>query len=267
MSESYYPHKNSIFRQSMLKDMQDAQGHIFYDYFRGRGAYEIVERDDGYFDVGNPALYFAQYGDWPEIEKRAMKHCSGRVLDIGCGAGRHAIYLQEQGFGVVGIDNSPLAVETSRLRGLRDVRGLSIGGISPALGVFDTILMLGNNFGLFGSLNGGRRLLRKLDTISSADARIIAETPDPHNTVVPEHLTYHKLNERRGRLPGQIKIRVRYRKYVTPWFDYLFVSKEEMAGMLKGTVWKVQEFIEGEGPVYIAIMVKDGTKEPGEARV
>jgi hypothetical protein len=68
-------------------------------------------------------------------------------------------------------------------------------------------------------------------------------------------------------LPGQIKIRVRYRKYVTPWFDYLFVSKEEMADMLKGTVWKVQESIEGEGPVYIAIMVKDETKEPGEARV
>jgi len=251
----------------MLKDRQDAQGHIFYDYFKGKGAYEIVERDDGYFDVGNPVLYFAQYSDWPEIEKKAMKHVKGRVLDIGCGAGRHSLYLQEQGFDVVGIDNSPLAIETSQLRGLRDTRSLPIKGISPEMGMFDTILMLGNNFGLFGSFDGGRRLLRKLKGITSAGARIVVETPDPHNTVIPEHLEYHKFNERRGRLPGQVRIRVRYKRYATPWFDYLFVSKEEMLGMLKGTGWKAEEFIDGEGPVYIAVIVKDKTGASGDVGV
>ncbi len=263
MSESYYPSKNSIFRQSMLKDMQDAQGHVFYDYFKGEESYEIVERDDGYFDYGNPALYFAQYNDWPEAERKAMKRARGRVLDIGCGAGRHSLYLQEQGFDVVGIDNSLLAVETCKLRGLRDVRLLPINGISPELGVFETVLMLGNNFGLFGSIDGGRRLLRRLERITSADATIIGETLDPHNTVVPEHLEYHKFNKRRGRLPGQVRIRVRYKKYVTPWFDYLFVSKEEMLGLLKGTGWKAKEFMDGEGPVYIVMIAKGNDEVPG----
>jgi len=241
---------------AMLREEQDAQGRIFYDYLKEGGAYEIVERDDGYFDYGNPAVYFAQYSDWPEAEKRAMKHVRGRVLDIGCGAGRHSLYLQEQGFDVVGIDSSPLAVETCKLRGLRDVRLLSVDNISPELGMFETVLMLGNNFGLFGGLRAGRRLLRRLEKVTSAGATIIGETIDPHNTVIPEHLWYHKLNERRGRLHGQVRIRVRYKKYATPWFDYLFVSKDEMVRFLKSTGWSAEEFIDGEGPVYIALIAK-----------
>ena len=35
------------------------------------------------------------------------------------GAGGYSLYLQEKGFAVVGIDNSPLAVEDCRARGLR----------------------------------------------------------------------------------------------------------------------------------------------------
>ncbi len=80
-----------------------------------------------------------------------MSHARGRVLDIGCGAGRHALYLQKRGFEVVAIDISPLAVDVCRRRGVNDVRLMSITEADSNLGPFDTILMMGANFGLFAN--------------------------------------------------------------------------------------------------------------------
>jgi SAM-dependent methyltransferase len=85
------------------------------------------------------------------MDRQAMAYVQGRVLDIGCGAGRHALYLQGQGFDALGIDNSPLAVEVCRRRGLLRAQVLPITQVSRALGSFDTILMMGNNFGLVGN--------------------------------------------------------------------------------------------------------------------
>ena len=133
---------------------------------------------------------------------------------------------------------------------------MSITQINSKLGVFDTILMMGNNFGLFGSFKGTRRLLKKLSKITSGNGRIIAGSNDVYKTETPEHLSYHELNRERGRMAGQIKLRVRYKKYTTPWFDYLMVSKEEMENILDGTDWEVNKFIESDGSVYIAIIDK-----------
>jgi len=58
-------------------------------------------------------------------------------------------------------------------------------------------------------------------------------------------------------MPGQLRIRIRYRSYATPWFDYLLVSKLEMKEILQGTGWKVGRFIESKkSPAYIAILKK-----------
>jgi 2-polyprenyl-3-methyl-5-hydroxy-6-metoxy-1,4-benzoquinol methylase len=34
-----------------------------------------------------------------------------RVLDLGCGPGRHSIFLAERGFSVTAVDNAPTALE------------------------------------------------------------------------------------------------------------------------------------------------------------
>ena len=241
----------------MLKDWQDAFGHEIHDYFKGKGGYEIIERDDGFFSISSgPQLYFLEYEEWPASEQEAMKYVRGKVLDVGCGAGRHSLYLQEQGFDVVGIDNSPLAIEVSKARGLQNAQILSITQITRQLGVFDTILMLGNNFALVGNPKRAKWLLRRFHKMTSEAGRIIAQTRDPYETKLPEHLEYHAHNREKGKMPGEARIRVRYKKYATPWIDFLMISKEEMRTILEGTNWEVRDFIDGEQAIYVAILEK-----------
>ena len=241
----------------MLKDWQDAFGHEIYDYFSGKGGYEIIERDDGYFALSaGPRHYFLEFEEWPASEKEAVKYVRGRVLDVGCGAGRHSLHLQAQGFDVVGIDNSPLAIEVCRARGLWDARVIPITQVSRQLGIFDTILMLGNNFALVGNKKRARWLLRRFHSMMSEAGKIVAQTRDPYQTEVAEHLAYHARNREKGRLCGEARIRVRYKRYVTPWIDFLMVSQEEMEAILEGTNWEVGDIIEGEEGVYVAILEK-----------
>ncbi len=241
-----------------MKNLQDAFGHALSDYFRGRGrGYEVIERDDGYVDIsGGRKAYLADYARWPAHHRQAIRYAKGRVLDVGCGAGRHALYLQRKRLDVLGIDVSPLAVAVCRRRGLRDARVRSVTQISSGLGTFSTVLMLGANFGLFANPRRARWLLGRLHAITDQNARIVAESRDPYQTDSPFHLAYHRRNRRRRRMAGQVRIRVRYQRYATPWFDYLFVSREEMRTILRGTGWAVRRFLPAAGPVYIAVIVK-----------
>lgn len=238
---------------------RDAFGQALYDCYGGKTGYALViERDDGLVDADSLATaYLSEYKDWPVQQRKAIRLARGKVLDVGCGAGRHSLHLQQKGLDALGIDASPLAIEVCKLRGLRSAKVMSIDRIGPGLGTFDTIIMLGNNFGLLGGLERGRVLLRRFHRMTGRAARIIAETLDPYRTDDPCHLAYHKLNRARGRLAGQLRIRARYKDLATAWFDYLFVSKQEMRFMLDGTGWKAVRFIESGGPVYVTVIEKD----------
>ena len=226
--------------------------------YNGKPTFEIVERDDGNISLSRgPGVYFTNYEEWPAIEKKAMVYVKGRVLDIGCGAGRHSLYLQEKGFDILGIDSSPLAIKICKLRGLKKAETLSIEEVTPDLGTFSTILLLGNNFGLLGNPKKAQRLLQRFYKTTSKNALIIAETIDPYKTTNPVNLEYHEFNRKRGRMSGQLRIRIRFRKYATKWFDYLLASKEEIKQILIGTAWKVKEFLDSGDSYYIAIIEKN----------
>jgi SAM-dependent methyltransferase len=222
---------------------------------------ELIERDDNYIDTGSEAgLYFPEYEQWSLLERQALGWVKGRVLDIGCGAGRHALYLQQKGFAVTAIDNSPGAIEVCKLRGLKNalVRSVAeVGEFEPDS--FDTILLLGNNFGLLGDAEKAKLILAELSRITSAEAKIIAGTRNPYQTDSPDHLAYHELNRQRGRLPGQIKMRVRYKRTVGAWFDYLFVSPAEMREIVADSDWQVEEFIDSGEANYFAVIGKSVT--------
>jgi SAM-dependent methyltransferase len=246
-----------------VKTDEDAFGRELMDYMSGVNRCEVIERDDGYLDVNDDiGVYFEPYEKWPAHHRAAMAHARGRVLDIGCGAGRHAIYLQRVGLRVTGIDVSPLAVRVCRMRGLTDARVLSITRLSRSLGRFDTVMMLANNFGLFGSPRRAKWALKRLRNVTSDDATILAESTDPYADAPPVHRRYHRLNRERGRMAGQLRVRLRYRQYQTRWFDYLLVSKREMEGIVAGTGWHVDEFIGSNRSIYIGVLRKDGGEAP-----
>lgn len=239
----------------MLKS-KDSFGQGLVEYMETGSCSEILERDDGFMFKVNKGEYFTAYNKWPMFEKAAIKFARGRVLDIGCGAGRHGIYLQKKGLEVLGVDNSPLAVAVSRKRGFKNVKEIPIEKISPKLGKFDTIIMMGHNFGLFQSVEKMKKLLRVMDKITPSDGIIIAESLDPHRTPGRDELEYRRRNIEEGRLPGHMRMRIMIKQTVGDWFDYLFVSKQEMECILENTGWRVRKFIGGTWPTYVAIIEK-----------
>ncbi len=226
----------------------DAFGQLLLDHLEGRPAVEIIERDDGWIEAtAGPGVYFAPPRRWTRLERAALRHVRGRVLDVGCGAGRVALELQRRGHAVVGIDVSPLALEVCRRRGVADVRLMPFAAASSRLGTFDTVVMFGNNFGLFADPRRCRRLLRRLHGMTAAGGRIIAASNDPYATEVEGHLAYQRANRRRGRMAGQLRLRVRHRALRTAWFDYLIVSPDEMRELVDGSGWSLSRVMRAPG--------------------
>jgi SAM-dependent methyltransferase len=239
-----------------LRPEQDAFGRLILDYFERGVGLEIVERDDGFINSSSrgPAAYFASFRDWPKVERAALRLVRGRVLDVGCGPGRVVLELQRRGHEVVGIDVSPLAVEVARRKGARDVRELPATRVGRSLGRFDTFVLFGGNFGLMSSRRRAPWLLRRFRSIANEDARILAESVNPYTTKDSDHLGYHERNRRRGRMPGQLRIRIRYGLHRTPWFDYLLASPDEMADLARGTGWELTQVIDQGEHVFVGVL-------------
>lgn len=242
----------------------DAFGAALLDYHKsGHASPLILERDDGYIQPALPAAwFFTSPPNWDAYERRALELVQGRVLDIGCGAGRHALWLQERGHEVVAVDVSPHAVEVCRLRGVRDARVLDLAEIDNRLGTFDTVLMMCGNFGLNGTPLRTRRFLRRLHQVTAPDAAILADTVDSQTSMRPEALEYQRVNVARGRMPGQVTIRLRYRTLATPWFDLLTVSRAEMTEVAEGAGWIVDRWFDEKGEAYIGVLRKQARASP-----
>jgi len=216
---------------------------------------EIVERDDGFIDAkGHLRGYFSTHAEWGRLDHEAIDRIKGRVLDVGAGAGRVSLELAARGFDVLALDPSPGAIEVCRRRGvastfLGTVSELRARGTTP----FDRVVMLGNNLALLGSVDHARKLLADLHAITAPGARILGSCLDPYRTTIEEHLTYHAHNRACGRLGGQVRIRVRHRRLATPWFEYSFLSIEELTKLLDGSGWSL-EHVEHEGPFYLAVL-------------
>ena len=244
----------------------DPYGRCLLDYYHGRdfSATETYERSDGYIGIGwGGEIYFSDYEDWPKIEQDGIAYTQGMVLDLGCGAGRHSLYLQRQGHCVVGIDTSPGAIQVCKEQGLKQAFVLPATQVRklPFKG-FQTILMLGNNFGFCSSATKAVWLLKQLHDITALDGQVIAQTRDPYKTNDEVHLRYQQANLRRGRMGGQIRLRTRYQQLVGPWFDYLFVSETEMKMLVEPAGWYIREVVRGDSEmyggdgIYIAVLKK-----------
>jgi SAM-dependent methyltransferase len=242
--------------RSPLTPDQDAFGQVLSELAEGRRVIEVVERDDGSVFTGDPRYYLAPFRSWWPQERRAVRLARGRVLDLGCGAGRVGQHLQSRSLPVVGIDVSPLAVEIARRRGLAGAR---VGTVDTALRSderFDTIVLLGNNLGLLGGERTGRTLLRKLARLATERGRILAGSSDPYDGASEFARRYQARNRASGKMGGVERLRLRHKQYATPWFDVLFASREEVEQLVQGTGWAVSRFVDdGRGGAgYVAVL-------------
>jgi len=229
-------------------------GQAMLDYLRSRAARLTIERDDGLREPGSVRYLFRPYRKWPSTERRGIRWARGRVLDVGCGAGRAALYFQRKGMPVVGIDASPEAIECARLRGVRDVRRMDARHLDFPPKSFDTIVMFGNNFGICGGLDATRRFLREARNITHRRGLLIASTRTP-GSWMNRHAEYVKMNVRSDRPPGLLRLRIEYKGVTGAWFPLLLLSPDDALRLCEATGWDVLRIIPGEKGISDYVLV------------
>ncbi len=230
-------------------------GRVMEAAFRGRPSDHQIERDDGLVNNTSGAQYVAPMSEWLEGERFAIAHAKGRVLDIGCGAGRVLAHLQSLGLDVTGIDISPKAVRICRERGLESVHLMSAERLEFPASSFDTVVLFGNNFGIMGTPEGTTSMFREIHRVTVPDAVVLAASRDSRATDDPAHLRYHQKNIAAGLPAGQVRIRIRYRGQASEWFGLLLSSPEEMDEIVNSAGWVVDGTY-GPRNVYAAVIRK-----------
>ena len=235
--------------------MKDVYGKIMLAAKSGKEAKYIIERDDGHSEEDFGTSYFKSFDKWAECEKLAITNAKGKILDIGCGAGRVAIYLQEKGHDVVGIDISQGALEVCKERGVKNAHLMSIDSIAFPDSSFDTILLFGNTFGMLGSHEKIIEMLHELYRVTTNDGIILASSRDPRATDNPAHLSYHKLNKSRGFPIGFVRFRLLFNNLNSRWYNLLHVSPDEMASLSIKAGWRLEK-IYGPLNFYVGLLRK-----------
>lgn len=234
----------------------DAFGKAFLDIHSGKETELVFERDDGYCDPSDVPVYFREYGEFPEYEKRVLSYVKGRVLDVGCGAGRHSLWLQEGGFDVTSFDSSPLVMELCKSQGVRQPILGAVQNLPFKKSTFDTIVLLGNGFGLAGRLEDTCGFLRRLYEVTKDDGLVLTDSRNYLLTREEAHLRYHEMNRNRGRPAGEVRIRAKCGSEISSWFHLLMVTPREMEEVCEKTGWCVEEFFEYNEPVFGAVLRK-----------
>jgi SAM-dependent methyltransferase len=235
-----------------VPELGDAFGRALLDMVAGAPEPIVIERDDGLIGV-DTTDYVTGLDDTAQW---ALDRAVGRVLDVGAGAGRASLALQERGQDVVALDVSPGAIVACRQRGVDAVYTGSVeqAAAEATVGTFDSALMLGNNLGLLASPAAAAQFLGALGELLRPGGVIVGTCLDPYQTDKHVHLDYHDRNRRLGRMAGQTTIRVRYQRLATDWFDWLAMAPAELAEIAGSAGWQVAELL--PGVVYAAILAR-----------
>lgn len=157
--------------------MKDLFGKAILDFQTNNAPEDLVtETNISEADAMSVAYLFRDFKQMPKIEQKALQLAKGKILDVGCGAGSHALYLQEKGFEVTAIDISANAIKACQLRGLENANVLNI--LEAGNQKFDTILLLMNGTGIFGTLAQTSNYLQKLKSLLTPNGQILIDSSD-----------------------------------------------------------------------------------------
>jgi SAM-dependent methyltransferase len=156
--------------------MKDLFGKALLDYYDGNYSSDIITSTNISTEDILPLPYlFRDFEDMPKIERTALIMSKGTVLDIGCGAGSHSLYLQKQGLNVKAIDISEGAVEVSLKRGVRNAEILNVLNEKKK---YDTLLLLMNGTGIFQTVKEAPTYLKHLKSLLAEKGQIFIDSSD-----------------------------------------------------------------------------------------
>ncbi|MGK0307358.1 MAG: 2-polyprenyl-3-methyl-5-hydroxy-6-metoxy-1,4-benzoquinol methylase [Urechidicola sp.] len=173
----FYINKTTINKLLKFKRVKDLFGKAILDYQQGNYTEDITTSTSISEEDSLPVPYlFRSYAEMPELEQTALQLSKGAILDVGCGAGSHSLYLQnERNLAVTAIDVSEAAIETCKLRGIQNAIHADIMEFS---GQFDTILLLMNGAGMCGKLDRIGNFLNHLKTVLTEGGQILVDSSD-----------------------------------------------------------------------------------------
>ena len=193
------------------------------------------------------SLYFRNEKQLPKLEKKALELCKGKILDIGAGAGSHALILQNKSFDVVGLEISPSACEVMKDRGLKNVVCEDIFKFNNEK--FDTLLLLMNGIGLCGDLEGLRKFFKKAETLLNENGILIFDSSDISYMYEDDELPTDQYY-------GEVTCRYEYQKEVTDWFNWLYLDFKTLEKITSEEGWKSELIFQDENDQYLIKLLK-----------
>ena len=158
--------------------MKDLFGTAILDYQTNNSPEDIsTETNISEVDAMEVSYLFRSYKEMPKLEQKALQLAKGKILDVGCGAGSHSLYLQEKGLEVTSIDISANAIKACALRGVKNAQIQNVLDLHPN-DKFDTILLLMNGTGIFGTLEQTSKYLQKLKSLLAPNGQILIDSSD-----------------------------------------------------------------------------------------
>ncbi len=242
--------------------MKDLFGQALLDYQNGNYSEDIITSTSISTEDVLPLPYlFRSYIKMPKLEQKALHLAQGTVLDIGCGAGSHSLYLQEKGLKVKAIDISKGAVQVCKQRGISNCE---VKNILDETETFDTILLLMNGTGVFEDLKNAPRYLNHLKSllkpkgqilIDSSDIKYMFEeeegSPDPDS-----YRDYRNWIDANANYYGELDYYVSYKNEDETPFKMLYLDFETLKLACETVGLSCELVLEGKHYDYLARLTK-----------
>ena len=231
-------------------------GKALLAYHHGEKTAEFTVHSDLWADeiTAVEEFYRPEHSDLPELEVRALNLCEGRVLDVGAGAGRHALELQRRGLPVTTLDVLPDAVQVMKERGIRDARCGDLSAVEDEK--FDTLLLLMHGIGVVGSLHGLAGFLEEAVDLLNQGGQIICDSADLA-TVMPALLD-ETPGAANGEVPyyGEVEFRLSFGGSEGEPYPWLFVDFPTLARFGRKAGFDCTNVARGARAAYLAHLVR-----------
>lgn len=237
-----------------LPEQEDPMGAAIRDYFRQGKSAQLKVLSSLFDDDEMPVPHlFRSYDEMPPLEQRALNEVRGKVLDVGAGAGCHALALQERGLDVTAVDISPLSCETMKERGVANVECVNIFN-QRFQERFDTLLLLMNGTGIAGKLSRLPQLLSRLKQLMNPSAQILIDSSDLRYVYEDEDGVLDV--DLDGAYYGEVDYQMTYRNIIGKSFDWLYADSVVLAESCRQCGLKCEILAQGQHYDYLARIVQ-----------